>query len=182
MSNYRRAHIAGATYFFTVVAYRRQRILCDDAIRRSLRSAIARTRADRPFHIDAWVQLPDHLHCIWTLPRGDTEFSTRWSMIKRRVSRACRDSHRVKGLLSESARARRESTLWQRRYWEHRIRDEADLIRHLEYIHYNPVKHGLVRRAADWPYSTLHRDIARGIYPEDWGRTAALQSPRSAKE
>lgn len=169
MPNYRRASIAGATYFFTVVAYRRQRILCDDAVRFALRTAIAATRADRPFDILAWVLLPDHLHCIWTLPDGDADFATRWSMIKRRVSLACRISHRQTELLTASKRKHRESTLWQRRYWEHQIKDEADLARHVDYIHYNPVRHGLVARPADWPYSTLHRDIARGIYPLHWG-------------
>ncbi|MEW5757287.1 MAG: transposase [Pseudomonadota bacterium] len=172
MSHYRRARTAGACYFFTVVTYRRQPILCDDAVRHALRDAIMRVRDTRPFTIDAWVLLPDHLHCIWTLPPGDADFSTRWNMIKRRVSVICSAGYKRTEWLSASKRNHRESTLWQRRFWEHQIRDETDFMRHVDYVHYNPVKHGLCRLAADWPHSTFHRYAARGIYPGDWSGIA----------
>jgi len=169
MSHYRRAHTAGATYFFTVVTYQRQPILCDVAVRHALRAAISSVRAAWPFSIDAWVLLPDHLHCIWTLPPGDADYATRWSMIKRQVSVMCRGTYQRTELLTASKRKHRESTLWQRRYWEHQIRGEADFMRHVDYIHYNPVKHGQCERAAEWPYSTFHRYVACGIYPLEWG-------------
>lgn len=169
MSRYRRANTAGATYFFTVVTYRRQRILCDDALRTALRSAIRQVQDLRPFTIDAWVLLPDHLHCVWTLPEDDNDFATRWSMIKRKISLACANEYRHEDWLTPSKRKHRESTIWQRRYWEHRIRDEADFMRHVDYIHYNPVRHGLCERAALWPYSTFRRHVERGVYTKDWG-------------
>ncbi len=168
MSRYRRAPLAGATYFFTVVAYRRQSILCEPAIRGALREAIESVRARRPFAIDAWVLLPDHLHCIWTLPQDDADFSGRWLQIKRQVSLRCRDGYRHARLLTASREKHRESTVWQRRFWEHQIRDDADFARHVDYIHYNPVKHGYVTAVADWPYSTFHRHIRDGRIDADW--------------
>ena len=173
MSHYRRANTAGATYFFTVVAYRRQTILCDESIRRALRDAIAEVRTNRPFSVDAWVLLPDHLHCIWTLPPDDADFATRWSLVKRRVSMVCGERYRRAEWLTPSKRKHRESTLWQRRYWEHQLRTEADYARHVDYIHYNPVKHGLCRSPQEWLYSTFHRYAGAGIYPADWGASAA---------
>jgi putative transposase len=122
----------------------------------------------RPFVVEGWVLLPDHLHCIWTLPEGDADFSTRWSLIKRSVSRFAAEMALDPGLRKASARKRRESTVWQRRFWEHLIRDEADMERHLDYIHFNPVRHGYVARAVDWPYSTIHRYVREGVYPVDW--------------
>lgn len=168
MSRYRRATTAGSSYFFTVVSYQRQPILCDDSIRDALRKAIEAVRASRPFTIEAWVLLPDHLHCIWTLPDGDADFSTRWMKIKRAVSLACGDEYRRDDLMSASKLKHRESTIWQRRFWEHKIRDEEDFARHAEYIHFNPVKHGHVQRAMDWPYSTFHRYVREGLYVQDW--------------
>ncbi len=172
MSRYRRANIAGATYF-TVVTYRRQAILCDAPIRRALRDAIVAVREQRAFTIDAWVLLPDHLHCIWTLPPGDADFPLRWSMIKRRVSVACAAAYKRPDWLTASKRKHRESTLWQCRYWEHQIRDETDFIRHMDYIHYNPVKHGLCQKVSEWPHSTFHRHVAQGVYELDWGGVEA---------
>ncbi|MGY6274343.1 REP-associated tyrosine transposase [Methylomonas sp. MgM2] len=169
MSRYRRSQTAGASYFFTLISYRRQTILCDESVREALRSAIEKVRAKHPFTIDAWVLLPDHLHCIWTLPQGDADFAMRWGIIKRQVSVACRDSHRKEALLTPSKQKHRESTLWQRRYWEHQIRDEGDFTRHMDYIHYNPVKHGHCRRVEEWPYSTFHRYVQLGVYPVNWG-------------
>lgn len=168
MSRYRRATAAGSSYFFTVVAYRRQPILCDEAIRNALRAAIETVRTSRPFAIDAWVLLPDHLHCVWTLPDGDADFSTRWMNIKRAVSLACREDYRRTDWVSASKLKHRESTIWQRRFWEHQIRDENDFARHVDYIHFNPVKHGHVQQAGDWPYSTFHRFVRDGVYARGW--------------
>ena len=169
MPRYRRANVAGATYFFTVVSYRRQAILCDEPIRTALRQAIKQVQSLRPFTIDAWVLLPDHLHCIWTLPESDSDFATRWSMIKRKVSLACASRYKREDWITPSKRKHRESTIWQRRYWEHQIRDDGDFMRHVDYIHYNPVKHGHCERAALWPYSTFCRYVKQGTYPVDWG-------------
>lgn len=171
MSRYRRATTAGSSYFFTVVAYRRQPILCHETIRNALRNAIEAVRISRPFVIDAWVLLPDHLHCVWTLPESDADFSTRWAIIKRAVSLACKDSFYRDDLLTASKLKHRESTIWQRRFWEHQIRDENDFERHVDYIHFNPVKHGHVQHAVDWPYSTFHRYVREGLYKRNWAGT-----------
>ena len=168
MSHYRRAIVPGGTFFFTVVTYRRQPILCDAPIRAALRDAIGKVRRSKPFAIDAWVLMPDHLHCVWTLPPGDHDFSGRWSLIKRGVSRAIGRQYRRPELLGASKLKHRESTIWQRRFWEHRIRDDEDMRRHIDYLHFNPVKHGLVANVADWPHSTFHRFDANGIYPVNW--------------
>ena len=175
MSRYRRATTSNASYFFTIVTFRRQPILCDEAIRNALRTAIETVRASRPFIIDAWVLLPDHLHCIWTLPEGDADFSTRWRMIKRAVSLACRDSYHRADWMTLSKSKHRESTLWQRRFWEHQIRDEDDFIRHADYIHFNPVKHGHVKDVVDWPYSTFHRYVRDGLYLPSWSGVADME-------
>ena len=169
MSRYRRATAAGSTYFFTVVAYRRQPIFCDEMFRNALRTAIASVQAAHPFVMDAWVLLPDHLHCVWTLPEGDADFSIRWMLIKRSVSLAYRETYRRADWVTASKLKHRESTIWQRRFWEHQIRDENDFVRHVDYIHFNPVKHGHVQHAVDWPYSTFHRFVHDGIYEHDWG-------------
>ncbi|OGT20782.1 MAG: transposase [Gammaproteobacteria bacterium RBG_16_57_12] len=169
MPRYRRAKTAGATYFFTLVTCRRQNILCDEPIRTALRHAIRHVQASRPFAIDAWVLLPDHLHCIWTLPPEDNDFPARWSLIKRHVSLACAAQYKRDDWITPAKRKHRESTIWQRRYWEHQIRDETDYRRHMDYIHHNPVKHGLCTDVAAWPYSTFHRHVRQGKYPIDWG-------------
>ncbi|MBL1276034.1 MAG: transposase [Ectothiorhodospiraceae bacterium] len=168
MSHYRRARDAGGTYFFTLVSYRRQAILCEENVRDALREGVEKTRKRYPFEIDAWVLMPDHLHCIWTLPDGDTDFSKRWAKIKRHVSLACGNSYKHSEWLSASKKKHRESTLWQRRFWEHQIRDQVDYNRHVEYIHYNPVKHGLCEQPIQWPHSTLHRYVREGKCPADW--------------
>ena len=153
MATYRRALVPGGTYFFTVVTNDRRPLLTTPACLSSLRRAFREVRSVHAFSIDAIVLLPDHLHCVWTLPGGDADYARRWSMIKRLTSRS------VRLLLPEadncSRRARRELSLWQRRYWEHLIRDEDDLDRHIDYIHWNPVKHALAARAAEWRYSSV---------------------------
>lgn len=169
MSNYRRSRTDGGTYFFTVVTHCRQRILTLTESRTILREVIHDVRKIHPFTVDGWALLPDHLHCMWTLPENDNEFSKRWGMIKARFSKRAKSIFFSKELLSTSRVKHRESTLWQRRFWEHEIRDENDFNRHLDYIHYNPVKHGLVESVIDWPYSTFHRLVKEGVYAEGWG-------------
>lgn len=168
MARYRRARVAGGTYFFTVVTERRQRVLVLPEVRAALRAAIENVRVARPFDIKGWVLLPDHIHAIWTLPPDDADFATRWRLIKSHVTRHCAFL-----FTPEFQTRRREEkhcgTLWQHRYWEHLLRDEADLRNHLDYLHWNPVKHGLVQRVTDWPWSSFHRYVAQGDYPPDWG-------------
>ena len=148
MSNYRRARFPGGLYFFTVITHRRRPVLTDPRMRAALRDAITQTRAGLPFEIVAWVLLPDHLHAIWRLPEGDADTGKRWSLIKSQVTRANEawSSHEP---ASPSRTKRGEGTLWQRRFWEHLLLDDADLEKHVDYIHYNPVKHGHVARVAD---------------------------------
>ncbi|GAA5164129.1 REP-associated tyrosine transposase [Viridibacterium curvum] len=168
MSHYRRASVAGGSFFFTVVTYRRRPWLIEDAARTALRDAIERTREKHPFTIDAWVLMPDHLHCIWTLPANDADFSTRWALIKRRVSFTLGQSLHLEAWMSPSKEKHGESTLWQRRFFEHTIRDDADFERCANYIHHNPVKHGLVERVEDWQWSSFHRYVQQGTYAKDW--------------
>jgi len=164
---YRRACMAGGCYFFTLVTYNRRAILIDPDHVDLMRSALRKVMTRYPFVIEAFVLLPDHLHCIWTLPEGDADFSTRWRLIKSEFSRGC---HVGKDdIAPASRRAKEERTVWQRRFWEHLIRDEQDFRHHVDYIHYNPVKHGLALTARDWHYSSFHRYLQRGMYPADWG-------------
>jgi len=168
MTSYRRNFIAGGSFFFTVnLAERRRRLLTDHIA--ELRAAFRRTRQDHPFTTDAMVVLPDHLHVVWTLPQDDADFATRWRLIKSAFSRGIPISERI----SVSRAARGERGIWQRRYWEHTIRDETDFERHINYVHINPVKHGLVTRVRDWPFSSFHRMVKLGIYPEDWAGDVA---------
>ncbi len=169
MSNYRRAKISGACYFFTVVTFRRRNILIDNDSRIWLREAIIKTRERYPFTIDAWVLLPNHIHCMWTLPENDADFSVRWNGIKRRFSIRAKHKFHKSEWMNTSKQKYRESTIWQRRFWEHQIRDNKDYQRHMDYIHYNPVRHGLVKMVKDWEYSTFHRSVQKGLYTMDWG-------------
>jgi len=143
MPNYRRSTTTGATYFFTVVTHRRQPILVQPESRKILRQVIEEVKQQHPFTIDAWVLLPDHLHCMWTLPEGDADYSKRWGMIKARYTKQTKPIFSCDMQLNNSKQRHRESAIWQRRFWEHQIRDETDFQRHADYIHYNPVKHGL---------------------------------------
>jgi putative transposase len=167
MSRYRRSLTKGASYFFTVNAHRRRAVLTHPEIRAALRTAIAEVRRSMPFRIDAWVLLPDHLHAIWTLPESDAVYGKRWGLIKAQVSRACAHVQSSVAGRSVSRIRRHEADLWQRRFWEHQLRDDTDFERHVDYIHYNPVKHGLCKCAADWPYSTLNWYVKQGILPAD---------------
>ena len=165
MPNYRRNYVRGGSYFFTVVTAGREPILATERSRAMLRKAIRSVLAKHPASIEAIVLLLDHLHAIWALPAGDANFPLRWSLIKSGFTR---------GLAGNAPRtpskiAKRERGLWQRRYWEHAICDDADLVRHIDYVHFNPVKHGLVSRVCDWPHSSFKNYVARGILPQDWG-------------
>jgi putative transposase len=163
MPNYRRLWVPGGTYFFTVnLADRRGRVLTANID--ALRAAFRETRAARPFEIVAVVVMPNHLHCIWTLPAGDVDNPRRWSQLKAAFSR--RVPH--EDVVCRSRIERRERGIWQRRYWERCIVDEDDLRSHVDYIHYNPVKHGAASRAYDWPHSSFRLWVAEGAYPEDW--------------
>ena len=171
MPQYIRAFVPGGTFFFTVTLLERRRKLLTENIEK-LREVFKAARRRRPFTIEAIVILPDHLHCIWTLPSGDADFSTRWHDIKARFAAQIPRGER----LSARRLQKGERGIWQRRFWEHVIRDEADYERHVDYIHYNPVKHGHVTRVADWPYSSFHRYVERGIYNLDWAADDNIRS------
>lgn len=154
MPNYRRNYVPGGSYFFTVNLHdRRQDLLTRHWLQ--LRQAMQAVRVDRPFRLDALVILPDHLHAVWTLPERDADFSSRWRAIKSRFSKSL---VRVGG----------EGPFWQSRFWEHTLKDEDSYRRHVDYVHLNPVKHGLVGRVRDWPHSTFHCYVKKGIYSSDW--------------
>ncbi|MGJ4892019.1 REP-associated tyrosine transposase [Bradyrhizobium sp. HKCCYLS3077] len=163
MPNYRRAFVPGGCWFFTVNLLDRHRDLLIEHID-LLRSAVAATRVRFPFEIDAFVVMPEHLHAVWTLPPGDADFSTRWRLIKSRFARELSPTEQ----LSAVRIANRERGIWQRRFWEHLIRDEDDHARHVEYCYINTVKHRLVSRVVDWPHSSFHRDVRAGLFPSDW--------------
>jgi putative transposase len=168
MSEYRRWRVEGGAFFFTLVTYQRQRFLTSDICRGALREAVRAVRRLRPFTVLAIVLLPDHLHTIWELPRGDTDYTTRWRRIKTLVTRALEG--RIGGTaISASRRRRAEKGIWQRRFYEHTCRDEADVKRLVDYIHANPVKRRLTARVRDWPWSSFHRYVRLGEYAIDWG-------------
>jgi len=175
MSSYRRARVAGGSYFFTVTLEDRSSSLLVDRID-ALRQAFASTRVELPFRIDAVAVPPDHLHCIWTLPEGDSDYSSRWQRIKGRFSRACPAGEAI----SASRGRKRERGIWHRRYWEHTLRDGGDYASHVDYIHYNPVKHGHAGRVLDWPHSSFHRFVREGILPCDWGGEVEPRIARAA--
>ena len=165
MSHYRRVHLPGGSYFFTVVTHERTHWFANEEHIGILRDAFRKVRAARPFEIEAIVILPDHLHCLWRLPEGDDDFSGRWREIKKATSRR----------IDTTLNRRGERPVWQRRFWEHAIRDDADWRAHVDYIHYNPVKHGLARHPADWPWSSFARAVSQGWYEPTWG----AQEPES---
>ncbi len=175
MPDYRRNRVPGGTYFFTVnLADRNSDLLVAEIA--ALRVAVRQVRASRPFYIDAWAVLPDHMHCLWTLPAGDADFSDRWRAIKTAFS---------KSLPMTEARSREmvrrgERGIWQRRYWEHTIRNDQDYAAHMDYTHFNPVKHGLAEHPSDWPFSSFRRCAAGGLYPVGW--LGGGSEPREAGE
>ena len=170
MPRYRRLYLPGGTFFFTVVSFDRRPFLTSELARRCLRFAWKETRQKYPFELDALCLLPDHLHCLWTLPEGDVDYSTRWKAIKGGFTRSYLKAGGAEGSRNPSRRKKREAAVWQRRFWEHTIHHDEDLRRHYDYIHYNPVKHGLVSRPIDWPWSTFRRYVEMGWYHREWGQ------------
>ncbi len=165
MPNYRRVWYPGGTYFFTVNLLQRRG---NDLLIRNidtLRRVVKSVKTRHPFWIHGWVVLPDHLHCVIELPPDDADFSLRWRLIKMEFSK----SLPVIEQRSKTRLKRGERGIWQRRFWEHLIRDERDYRAHMDYVHINPVKHGVISRVCDWPYSTFHRLVEQGVYPCDWG-------------
>ena len=163
MPHYLRNRVPGGCYFFTVNLRDRRSSLLVERFD-LLRDCVRRARLAAPFHTDAWVVLPDHMHCIWTLPEGDAGYSSRWLRIKQRFSMALPQIEARTAVMA----ARGDRGVWQRRFWEHTVRDELDYARHMDYVHFNPVKHGLVSDPAAWPYSSFRRAVAMGFYPEQW--------------
>jgi putative transposase len=161
MSAYRRCFIPGGCYFFTVVTHNRKPLFDSAANVELLRQAMREVKAQRPFEIQGMVVLPDHLHALWRLPSRDADFSRRWRDIKHHVSKR----------IDAPVIHRNEKAVWQRRFWEHAIRNEDDWRRHIDYLHYNPVKHGFVAAASDWPYSSFRAALKKGWYSPDWGRS-----------
>jgi len=175
VANYRRRREPGGTYFFTVVTHGRKPWLCDEISRSVLRDSITTVRSKTPFEIDGWVLLPEHLHCLWTLPAEDDDYPSRWKEIKKHVTRDERMRTAFPFLydsIDSSRRKKGEAKVWQRRYYEHTIRNEQDFENHLAYIHFNPVKHGLCTDPSQWPYSSYHRYEKQSL--EELARLAAL--------
>ena len=171
MSEYRRMRVPGGTYFLGLNLYDRRRTLLIDQVD-DLRKAFREVKDERPFHIDAIVILPDHLHCLLTLAPGEIDYSIRLRQIKIKFTRMVPNTERV----SNSRKSKRERGIWQRRFWEHTIRDEDDYARHVDYIHYNPVKHGYVKSPIDWPHSSIHRFVEQGILPASWSASREIQN------
>jgi putative transposase len=169
MPNYRRNFVAGGTYFFTVATHRRRPIFTSELARACLRDAILLERSKRPFEQFAMVLLQEHLHAIWILPPGDADYSLRWERIKSEFTRNYLANGGTEGVPSLSRLRHRERAVWQRRFWEHTCKDDDDLRRFLDYLHWNPVKHGLVKRVRDYPWSTFAKFVCLGEYPLNWG-------------
>lgn len=168
MPNYRRAYVPGGTFFFTVVTCRRHPLFADEMARQLLGNVLRECQKEWPFEINAIVLLHDHLHAIWTMPRGDTRYSARWSWIKKEfTSRWLKQGGREQAI-SKSQRDENRRGIWQRRFWEHTLEDEDDFERHFDYIHFNPVKHGYVNCPHEWEWSSFHRWVKAGVYPWHW--------------
>ncbi len=164
---YRRTYIPGGSFFFTLVTENRRKLFHDKTNVDLLRQAFRKVKEKHPFEIDAIVVLPDHLHSILTLPPGDADYSTRWRLIKTWFSKHC-PGH-LRRAPNPARKAKRQQAIWQHRFWEHCLRDETDFSRHVDYIHYNPVKHGYADAPVNWPYSSFHHYVRAGVYPADWG-------------
>ena len=167
-----RSRVKGGTFFFTVVTQQRRHLLLRAPVLKALRESFAEIQSRDPFTLNAWVILPDHLHCIWTLREDDGEFGRKWGRIKAGVTRRVLEATPNIPDRAISRNKRGEGPVWQRRFWEHRIRNERDLQTHLDYIHYNPVKHGLADAAREWRFSSFHTYVERGFYGQDWGGVA----------
>jgi putative transposase len=174
MPNYRRWRTPGGIVFLTVVTYARQRILCQDNARELLHRVMDETRKGRPWVMKGMVLLPDHMHMLWGLPEDDDDFSGRVALIKKRFTHAWLALAGQESRTTRAQRRWRRRGVWQPRFWEHQIPDARDYAMHLDYIHFNPVKHGLVRRVVDWPFSSFHRYVRLGWYQLDWAGTSDL--------
>jgi putative transposase len=170
---YRRAKIGGGTFFFTVVTHNRRNFLCEQSNILLLRQGFREIIREYPFIVDAIAILPNHIHCIWTLPPGDSDFSQRWRLIKSYFSHRC--DQKYKGKISSSRQKKGEKAVWQRRFWEHQIQDENDFVSHVDYIHYNPVRHGYVTAPKDWQYSSFMLYVQKGVYDVNWGVGEEIQ-------
>lgn len=168
MPNYRRAHVPGGSFFFTLVTNRRARLFAQPPARRLLGSVFRRCILKWPFRINALVLLPEHLHAIWSLPPGDTEYPKRWGWIKKEFTKGWLQLGGAEERISDAEEREGRRGIWQPRYWEHTLEDEDDFERHFDYIHYNPVKHGHVKCPRDWRWSSFHRWAATGVYSEHW--------------
>ena len=177
---YRRTRVAGASYFFTLVTEQRRPIFRDDEMVRLFQNGLANVKQWHPFIAEAHVILPDHLHVIWTLPDGDENFSTRWRLVKEVFTRAYLKINLAPDR-AESRRVKGEQAVWQRRFWEHLIRDDADFSNHLDYIHLNPVHHGYAKTPGDSPHSSFAAWVERGAYAPRWGEDALPEIPKWAK-
>lgn len=169
MPEYRRAYTSGGTVFLTLVTYNRAPIFANSQAIVYLRSSIAVMRSEMPFEITAAVVLPDHIHFLWSLPSDDSNYSKRVGRLKVLFTHSLRGKQVLPQNVSLSRRKHRESDVWQRRFWEHTIADEVDFAKHFDYLHYNPVKHGLVECPHQWRYFSFHRYVKRGVYNDDWG-------------
>jgi putative transposase len=176
MPNYVRWRERGASYFFTLVTHKRRPISSDESARRLLKRSMAEARRQLPFDMFACVLLPDHLHCLWTLPDDDDDFPKRWSIIKRFFSKAYVANGGFAAPIASRRTRKRELGVWQPRYWEHRIRNEEEWYAYRDYIHWNPVKHDYVECPADWPWSSIHRHIQKGWVDPHWPGAKGLTS------
>jgi putative transposase len=169
MPNYIRSRQAGGIYFFTLVTFDRLPLFSSPVSRDLLHSAWVDVLSRHPFDTIAVCLLPDHLHTIWKLPEGDDDYPVRWKEIKRIFTRNYIQQINLGGIRNKSRQIQGEAAIWQRRYWEHTCIDNDDLNNHIDYIHINPLKHGLVRKVSDWDWSSFHQYVKKGIYPVDWG-------------
>jgi putative transposase len=170
---YRRMNAPGGTFFFTLVTFKRMDIFAEEGAVEQLRQAFRYVMLRHPFTIEAAVVLPDHLHMLWHLPPGDSDYSSRWRLIKSHFTHRWEGGKYISS--NESRESKGEQAVWQRRFWEHLIWDDRDWQRHVDYIHYNPVKHGLVRAPGDWKFSSFHDYVKQGLYPPEWGAGEALE-------
>ncbi len=177
MPNYRRMYVPGGRYFLTLVTFHRAPIFASPENVARLRSALSTVKKEQPFEFSAGVVLPDHAHFLWSLPPGDTAFSRRVGRLKVLFTRAVRESETSLRSVVTSRQKHRESDVWHRRFWEHTIMSEDDFERHLNYIHYNPIKHRLVACPHLWPYSSFSRWVERGTYEREWGCSCRGRSP-----
>jgi putative transposase len=182
MPEYRRVFIEGGTYAFTVVTHRRQPLFNDPVSREILFNSIQRIQYLYPFEQIAYCLLPDHIHCIWTLPAGDSDYPIRWKLIKCKFSRLYQDIYGPRPSLNRSKIKRGEVAIWQRRFWEHTIKDDNDLYNHINYIHFNPIKHGFVDNPHNWEWSSYIKYELEGYYPDPWHEFSKIDDKRDYGE